>query len=147
MKKKARNIGLLTVLLLVSSCALNSGQTKTFQNADVALYTAVAAIDDIESILYQTKVLDEKTHRQLNPHILTALKAGKAANDALIAWPRGDTKPPLAEFNAASLALTNLAKAVTDFVPAGPGRDSLRSKVDIAAAIVQGVLMAIGGAI
>lgn len=141
-----KKIVILGLLVLASaSCAVNQPQGKRLQQVDLAVYTAISAVDDIEMTLYKSGTLSLATHKQLNPVMLSTLKVGRAANDALIAWPRGTAKPPIAEFSAAIEALNNLAKAVVDFTPEGPARESLKSKIDLAVQLVRGILIGIGG--
>lgn len=142
---RAVRVPILCWLALLSACAVNQQTGTKLQRADVAVYTAISSVDDLEMTLYKTKVLNEDTHRKLNPLVLNALKAGRAANDALIAWPRGDSKPPLGEFAATVEALNQLAKAIVDFTPEGQARESLKSKVELAAQLIRGVLIGIGG--
>jgi len=140
----------LAILVFLSStmgCALRGGSTQetTLTKVDQGVYLAISGVDDVEWALYKNKVLSVDQHKALNTSILTTLKAGRAANDALAAWPRGTTRPPLAQFNAAADALTALANTVTDFVPDGPARESLKTRIDQAAALIRGVLLGFGG--
>jgi len=139
---------LLPLMLMASlgaNCATTPEQGKRLQQVDLAVYTAISAVDDIEMSLYKTKVITEETHKRLNPVMLNTLKAGRAANDALVVWPRGNAKPPLPEFAVALDALNQLAKAVVDFTPEGPARDQLKSRIDLAVQLVRGILIGIGG--
>lgn len=138
-------IMLLLLAGLTSSCALNASTGKRLQQVDVTVYTAIAAVDDVEMTLYKTGAITEASHRSLNPVVLKALKAGRAANDALSLWPRGDGRPPLTEFKAALDELGALAKAILDFTPEGPAREALKAKLDLATQLVRGVIIGLGG--
>ena len=144
-KKMAWLLPLLLTAAIASNCAVKPQQGKTLQQVDLIVYIAISAIDDVEMSLYKTKVLSDDTHKKLNPVMLNTLKAGRAANDALIAWPKGEAKPPIAAFAAALDSLNAMAKAVVDFTPDGPAREQLKTRIDVAISLIRGILIGFGG--
>jgi hypothetical protein len=84
---------LLAGALAFSGCALTGSSRHKAVVGSTALYTAIAGIDDVEMGLFTAGQISPAQHATLNPRIVTLLKAGKAANAAVAAWPHGSPAP------------------------------------------------------
>jgi hypothetical protein len=121
-------IVLLALALSASSaCALTGGARHRAVVIDTGLYTAIAAVDDVEMSLSQSGQITAAQHAKLNPQILAMLKAGQAANRAIQVWPQGSPAPR--ELAAAVVELGRVADSVIVTLPDGSTKSKLQSAV------------------
>jgi hypothetical protein len=121
---------LLAGALAFSGCALTGSSRHKAVVGSTSLYTAIAGIDDVEMGLFTAGQISPAQHATLNPRIVTLLKAGKAANTAVAAWPQGSRAP--AELLAAVQELGAVAQEVSSLLPDGPTKSKLQTSIIVA---------------
>jgi hypothetical protein len=121
-KKLGKPVIIALLLVGSSSCASSSVRHQATV-ASTGLYTAIAAIDDTERALATSGALTADQHAKLTPDILLLLKAGRAANDAVIA-----TTVPQPVQNVVT-ALAAVANHVTELLPDGPTKSKLQTAI------------------
>ncbi len=109
-----RNIAPIFALLLLTACATSQVQKARVVSVDV--HAVLAAVDDAEQTLYQSKAVPawtEEKHQEFSKHLIVALKAGRALNEGVKAVPvTGQTKADLTAVSAELEAVTELVKGV-----------------------------------
>lgn len=132
-KVDVSKIGPLVLVLILAGgavgCALKDARHQAVVGSSV-LYTAISGVDDSELALSQAGAITSSQHAQLNPKVLTLLRAGKAANAAIIVWRPGEPTP--AALQAAVTELGKVATAVIDILPDSPAKASLQTKILLA---------------
>lgn len=95
----------IVAALAASACAARA-QHRGVQVA-VSVHAAVAAVDDTELALFNSGAIAADVHRAANTQIVKALKAGKAFDAGVRAWPADGaiTKEQLGELTSALAAL------------------------------------------
>ena len=109
-----RNLAPIFALLLLTACATSQVQKARVVSVDV--HAVLAAVDDAEQTLYQSKAVPawtEEKHQEFSKHLIVALKAGRALNEGVKAVPvTGQTKADLTAVSAELEAVTELVKGV-----------------------------------
>ena len=104
----------LVAVLLLMACASAGVQKARIVSVDV--HAVLAAVDDAEQTLYQSKAVPawtEEKHQEFSKHLIVALKAGRALNEGVKAVPvTGQTKADLTAVSAELEAVTELVKGV-----------------------------------
>lgn len=131
---------ILIMALALSACALTGTARHRAVVVDTGLYTAIAAVDDVEMSLSTSGAITPAQHKALNPKILAMLKTGQAANRAIQVWPQGTPAPK--ELAAAVVELGKVADAVVATLPDGATKSKLQTAV-MNAQKIAGLLLAL----
>lgn len=133
------------LLALVLGCALNGTARHRAVQIDTGLYTAIAAVDDLELSLSQSGAITPAQHAALNPKVIALLKAGQSANGAILVWPQGQPAPK--ELAAVVVELGKVTAAVIDVLPDGATKSKLQSAVMKAQSVVALLLALLPGGV
>lgn len=135
-----RRLTIVLLALSLSACALTGTARHRAVVVDTGLYTAIAAVDDVEMSLSTSGAISPAQHAALNPKILAMLKAGQSANRAIQVWPQGTPAPR--ELAAAVVELGKVADAVVATLPDGATKSKLQTVV-MNAQKIAGLLLAL----
>jgi type II secretory pathway component PulF len=109
-----RSLVPILAALFLAACATTQVQKARVVSVDV--HAVLAAVDDAEQTLYQSKAVPGWTaekHAEFSKHLVVALKAGRALNEGVKAVPiTGQTKADLTAVSAELEAVTALVKDV-----------------------------------
>lgn len=106
---------LLVLVLAFSVACTGSTKHKLTVWVDSPLYSAISALDASEFAGYRSGLINEATHRDLNPVILRLAKSGRHVNEIVDALPVGAPAPEnlRAVVNEAFGALEDIVRLAT----------------------------------
>lgn len=120
---------ILALGVALEGCAARGARNKT-RVAALTVGDAAVAISQTEATLFSGGAYPKATHDQLNPKIITVLKASRAFERAAAGWQGGDVTPASVETARTALlaALDDLQGISNDLPPAfRQSIDALRS--------------------
>ena len=84
---------LLAVSVGASACALKGDARKHVVVSMVGLHAALAALDDAERLLFDTKLVSADEHRQFSAKFVPVLETARQATVTVRQWPVGQPVP------------------------------------------------------
>lgn len=130
--QRLRSMALAVALVVsVAACAVKTYNATA--HVDVAVYEALAAVQDAAETAHSRNLISDAQHRELAGQLVPILQAGQSVNRALQTWTPGTPKP--ATITAGLLEIRRLLAALQTTVPAGP----IQSAISAALSVLGGV--------
>ena len=118
----------VSISLLTFSCAIKSKPILVTGN--VAVYEALAAIQDSADELLAKKAITVEQRKELASKLLPALETGRALAKLTAEWPAD--KPAPAEISVLIGQIRALTQTIVEQWTPSPGRDALAAKLNLA---------------